>query len=110
MDNIIPFPSKGKDALSHALEIIRGHYATAGLSQAASDAAIVEVTPILKKYLGDKVEFAMTIPACGLSQEQVDLIAAAHNKCAQEIIGHHNQQLGLALCEIAGLVGAKYAT
>lgn len=89
MDNIIQFPTKGKGALSHALEIIRGHYAAAGLSQSASDAATAEVTPILEKYLGDKVEFALDIPACGLTQDQVDLIAAAHNKCAQEIIGYH---------------------
>ena len=110
MDNIIPFPTKGKDALAGALRVIRGHYATAGLSPEASDAAIIEVAPILKKYMSGKVEFAMEIPACGLTQEQIDIIVAAHNKCAQEIIAYHNQELGLALCEIAGLVGAKYAT
>ncbi|NIJ87812.1 hypothetical protein FHR49_000560 [Xanthomonas campestris] len=110
MDNIIPFPTKGKDALSNALQVIRGHYAKAGLSQSASDAAIEEITPIFKKYLGDKVDFAMDIPACGLSQDQIDLISAAHSKCVQEIFEYHSQQLGMALCEIAGVVGAKYAT
>ncbi|AGH77994.1 hypothetical protein GUF72_05155 [Xanthomonas citri pv. citri] len=110
MDNIIPFPTWGKDALANALQVIRGHYATAGLSQSASDAAIEEITPIFKKYLGGKVDFAMDIPACGLSQDQIDLIANAHGKCVQEIFECHGQQLGLALCEIAGIVGAKYDT
>lgn len=110
MDNIILFPTRGKDALKNALKVIRGHYETAGLSQSESDAAIAELTPIFKKYLSDKVEFVMSIPACGLTQNQIDLIVAAHNKCAQEIIGYHHQQLGLALCEIAGIIGAKYTT
>ncbi len=106
MDNVIPFPTSGRDALANALQ--GGHYATAGLLQSASDFAIEEITPIFKKYLGGRLEFAMDIPACGLSQEQIDLIATAHSKCVQEIVEYHDQQLGLALCEIAGIIGAKY--
>lgn len=111
MDNVIPFPEKGKAALSQTLQKIRGHYATAGLSAAASAAAIEEVTQILEKYLdGEKAEFVMEIPECGLNQEQIGLITAAHNKCVQDVFAYHYRELGLALIEIAGLVGAKYAT
>lgn len=108
MNNIIQFPPRGKDALSHALEVIRGHYATAGFSQAASDAAIGEVKPLLSKYLGSKIEFVMDIPACGLTPVQIDLITEAHNKCVQNVLRYHYEQIGIAICEIAGLVGSKH--
>ncbi len=109
MNNIIQFPPR-KDALNHARDVIRGHYATAGLSQAASDAAIAEVKPLLGKYLGGKVEFVMDIPACDLTQEQIELITEAHNKCVQQVLQFHYAQIGIAICEIAGLVGSKQTT
>lgn len=110
MKNIIPFPTKSKDALDHALATIRCQYAISGMSQAASDAAIAEVTPTLKKYLCEEAEFAVDIPACGLTRDQVDQVSTAHINFAEELTAYHNRLLGLALCEIAGLVGAKYTT
>ena len=110
MDNVIPFPIKDKSALQSALATFRKHYATAGLSTQESDAAIEELTPILEKYLGDKFESIMDIPAnCGLTAYQADIISSAHNKCVQDIFAHFSEKLGMSLCEIAGLVGSKYA-
>ena len=110
MDNVIPFPIKDKNALQNALATFRKHYATAGLSAQESDAAIHELTSILEKYFCGQFESVMDIPAnCSLTDDQAKIIFAAHNKCVQDIFVHYSEQLGMAFCEIAGLVGSKYA-
>jgi hypothetical protein len=109
MDNIIPFPIKRTDKLQAILTTIRGNYAKAGLSKASCDAAIEELGAIIEKYL-KKFESVLEIPACGLTNDQVDMITSAWNKCVQEIRSHFEEQIGMALCEIAGLIGSKHGT
>jgi hypothetical protein len=108
MNNIIPFPIKRTDPLQDVLKTLRGYYLEAGLSDANCDSAIEEVGPLLEKYLNDKFNSVMDLSASGLSDEQIEAITAAHNKCVQEIFAHYEEKIGMAICEIAGLVGSKY--
>jgi hypothetical protein len=110
MDNIIPFPIKRTDQLNSVLQTFRGCYLEAGLSEQDCDSALREVRPILEEHLNDKFESVMDIPACGLTNEQVEIIKSAHNKCVREILSQYEQKVGLALCQIRGLVGSKYTT
>jgi hypothetical protein len=109
MDNIIPFPIRRTDKLHGILTTIRGNYVKAGLSAAACDAAIEELGPILEKYL-KKFESVLEIPACGLTNDQADMITSACNKFVQEIRSYFEEQICMALGEIAGLIGSKHDT
>src|SRR5664279_83891 len=99
MDNIIPFPIKRTDPLQSILATVRGYYVKAGISETDCDSAIMELRPLLEKYVNDKFESVMDLPASGLTDEQVEMIKSAHNKCVQEIFSHYEQKVGMALCE-----------
>ena len=109
MDNIIQFPSKEKIAIKDMLQSCEDIYKKAGLSDESISSALGELEPILKDII-KPFQSNMALPGdVGLSQEQADAIADAHNKCVQDIFTHFYQETGAAVRYIAGLIGRQYS-
>lgn len=110
MSNIIPFPVKGKDGKSKFLEWIAGTYRKAGLSEDAIKLAVAEFGVSLDKHLGEPRTVVMKFPDCDLTEAQLEAVGSAHDKCVAEIVDHCREAMTMALCEIAGYIGAKHNT
>ncbi len=108
MADIILFPLNDERALNQALVTSHAYYLKAGLSQQGADAAIEELRPALLPFVkGYEAVFELSA-AAGLNGEQMRLVTEAHNECVQATLAHFTEQLGLAVCTIAGLIGCKY--
>ena len=103
MGDIIEFPGHGDDVINHALQNLKETYIKAGLNENVISTAMKELEPIVREFLVRK-EFEFNISG-SFTQEQVEIIKAAHNKSMQNAIEQYNKDMGLALCYIAGLIG-----
>ena len=110
MSNVTQFPLRNERSVKNALKSVESTYKKAGLSREQIAWALDDLKPYLEELLvREKKELAMEIPGgIGLSENQIEVIANAHNKCMRETINHYEKYLGMALSILAGEIASKY--
>jgi hypothetical protein len=106
MGDVIEFPGHGEAAIRNALSYFRTTYATAGLNENQTNAAMVELEPIVRSFL-IRNEFEFSLHG-NFTEDQISSISDAHNFAMQSAIKYFSSQLWLALCHIAGIIGQKF--
>lgn len=105
MGEVIEFPTLNQLTINQAMDHFEAIYKKAGLSETEISSAKDQLTPIIKDIFSSK-EHVFELPKdLHLNVEQVHAITSAHNECMQSALEFYNHQIGLLICNIAGLIG-----
>lgn len=105
MGDVIEFPGNGEIGIRKGLAYFESTYRKAGLNEKQISAAMAELDPIVRSFLVRK-EFEFNLSG-GFTEEQIVEITDSHNLAMRSAIHYFGEQIWLALCNIAGLIGRE---
>lgn len=105
MADVIKFPGTGEAGIEKALTYFKSAYRRVGLNEHQIADSMKLLDPIVRSLLVKK-EFEFNLSG-QFNEDQISAISDAHNLTMNSAIQYFGEQLWLALCNIAGLIGSE---